>query len=181
MLLTNYSKYIFPLKTTIKLSYNGTILNYFQVQNSLINNLQSISNSATLSLITKPKKYFNGELNINYITSASKNKSQKVSVGKPINTLNTNFVSTLSFNENTFLQFEANHIFQHTINDIKVLLLDVKLNHTLPKTKTDIGIKAINIFNQQRFVINNIDGLQVSTNDYWIRPFTILLTASFRF
>ena len=181
MVLSSYSKYIFPIKTTVKINYNKTFLNYFQVQNGVINNLLSTSQSITLSVITKPKWYFNGELNINYFTAQSKNQTKKTTVGQPLRIINTNFIGTLNFNENTFLQAEANYLFQkiNGVNDI--FLTEVKFVHTIQKTKTDIGIKAMNILNQRRFIISSIDGLQASTNEFWIRPFTLLLTASFRF
>lgn len=182
MLMSNYSKYIFPLKTTVKLSYNTTLLEYFQVQNGMVNNLQSSTRSTTLTVITKPKWYFNSELSINYLTAQSKNKTQSNAVANPIKIINTNFISTVNFNESTFLQVETNYIFQKTSNrNNKVFLTDLKLNHTIKKTKTDIGIKAINIFDQNRFIISSINGLQFSINDYWLRPFTLLFTASLRF
>lgn len=181
LFLANFSKYIFPLKTTIKAAYNGTILNYFQVQNNFISNLRSVTHSTSLTIATKPKWYFNSELSINFITSLSKNLSINSTIGNPINVLITNFIATFNFRENTFLQAETSYIFQHSSNNNKYFLADVRLNHTIPKTKTDIGIKAINIFNKKRFIITNIDGLQISTNNYWLRPLTLLLTASFRF
>lgn len=181
LVFSNFSKYIFPLKTTLKLGYSATILNYYQIQNDLINNLRSVAHSTSLTIITKPIWYFNSELSINYITSLSKNLSQKAVIGERLNLLKTNFVSTFNFTEKTFVQAEVNHLFQQSNNDNTLLLADIRFTHTLSKTKTDIGIKAINIFNETRFIITHIDGLQVSTNDYWLRPFTLLLTATFRF
>ena len=181
MVLANYSKYIFPLKTTIKFGYNGTGLNYFQIHNNLINNLRSITHSTNLSIITKPKWYFNCEINFNYMTSKSKNVTQNTMVGKPINIFNTNYIATYNFSENTFIQIEASHIVQKSSNNNGIFLTDFLINHTIQKTKTNIGIKVINIFNESRFVITNLDGIQVSTNDYWLRPLTIMLSASFRF
>ncbi|WP_298413640.1 hypothetical protein, partial [Hydrotalea sp.] len=174
MLLSNLSKYIFPLKANLRLNYSGTALNYFQVQNNQINHPSSLTHSTTLIMTVKPKSYFNSEFSINYVVASTKNKSNNSAIGRPINILTTTFISTYNFTNSTFMQIEGNYVSQKSNKVNNIFLLDMRLNHTIAKSKTDIGIKVVNIFNQTRFLINSIEGLQVSTNDYWVRPFTFL-------
>lgn len=182
LVVTSYSKYIFPLKTTFKASYNGSWLQYYQVQANVVNQLRSLTHNAGIALTIKPVWNFNTELGLNYMVSATRNISQESNIGKPVTLLTSNLVSTYNFSDNLFLQADINYVAQSAEGSSNhYALADARLNYTIPKTKTDIGIKAINLFNERRLYVRSIDGLQVSANDYWLRPCTVMLTGSFRF
>lgn len=182
LVLSNFSKYVFPIKATVKASYSGSVLDYNQVQNNVITKLKSISNNFTASINSKPVWYFNTELSVNYLTSLTKNISSKNNVGGVNKVITTMLQSTFNLNENFYLQGEINHLYQSgNGNSNKFLLFDARLNYTIKKTKTDVGFKAMNIFNERRFIITDTSGLQVSSNDFWLRPLTLLLNVSFRF
>ncbi|WP_316753499.1 carboxypeptidase-like regulatory domain-containing protein [Pedobacter gandavensis] len=182
LVLSNFSKYIFPIKATIKAGYSGSVLDYNQVQNNVVTKLKSISNNFSTSINSKPVWYFNTELSVNYLTSLTKNISLKNNITGVNKVISTVLQSTYNVNENFYLQAEVNHLYQsNNGNSNKFILFDAKLNYTIKKTKTDVGFKAVNIFNERRFIITDIDGLQVSSNDFWLRPLTLLLNVSFRF
>ena len=182
LLLTTVSKYFFKLKGTIKTGYSGTMLTYNQIQNNIVNSLRGVSHNLNASFSAKPFWNFNYELSFNYTTSASKNLSTNSNIGGNFNLLNTQLETVLNIRENLFIQLLANHSFQKSNNNNNsYLLADLKLSYTIPKTKTDIGFKVINIFNEKVYKISNVDGVVISTNEYWLRPSTLLLFASFRF
>ena len=182
LFLTNVSKYFFKLKGTIKTGYSGTMLTYNQLQNNIVNNLRGISHNLNASFAAKPFWNFNYELSLNYTKSVSKNLSSKSNIGGSFKLLNTQFESVVNITENLFLQLFANYSIQKTNkNSNSYMLADTKISYTIPKTKTDIGFKVINIFNTRVYKISNVDGVLVSENEYWLRPTTLLAFFSFRF
>lgn len=182
LFLTNVSKYFFKLKGTVKTGYNGSIITYNQVQNNIVNNLRGISHSLNASFAAKPFWNLNYELSLNYTNSVSKNLSTKSNIGGNFKLLNTQIESVVNITENLFIQLFANYSIQKTDNNSNsYLLADTKISYTIPKTKTDIGFKIINIFNTRAYKISNVDGVLVSENEYWLRPTTVLAFFSFRF
>jgi hypothetical protein len=182
LLISGLSKYLVPLKTTIKTGINSSFTRFYQLQNNSINHLYSQSHQLNLTVSSRPAWYFNCEANINYQVSKAVNLDTKKQTGNPVHTWNNSFVTNLNFTENIFLQAEANHIVQSASGKKNsFVLVDGKCNYQIKKTKTDIGIKAINILNTRQFSITDINGTQVSTNSYRLRPFTLLVYASFRF
>jgi len=182
LFLLSFSKYIFPLKTTVKINLNSTLSNYNQLQNNVVNKLKNVSHNISGTVLFKPIWYFNTELNMSYLNSLTKNvTTDNFPLGR--NTwMNTTFKTTVNLKENFYVQGELSHMHQQTTNSKNsFLLVDAKINYTLSKTKTDIGLQLINISNQRRLIINDFDGLKASMNSYWIRPLTLMLAGTYRF
>jgi|GEM_PF-6934328 len=179
MFLSNISKYIFTWKTTLKFSYNSTFFKYYQYQNNVVSKLQSNSQNFSISVVAKPFEFINAELNSNLFISKTKNISLSQQIGVPLWLSNTDFTTTINLTTNLFVQVMANYVWQK--NNLENIFTDAKINYTLAKSKMDFGIQVYNIFNQKRFIVSNINGLQFSTNNYWIRPLTFMAYATFRF
>ncbi|WP_346239484.1 hypothetical protein ABDK00_007190 [Niabella insulamsoli] len=182
MVLTSYSKYLIPFKTTIKANYSSTFLQYFQLQNLQTSQLKGSSQNLNLSIVGKPKWYFNFELNSSIYASKVKNITLEKQVGDILYLWSLGFNPTISFNEHIYLQVWFNHLTQKDgSNKNRNSKFDSKLNYSIKKAKTDVGIQAYNILNQKRYIQSNYNGLQFSTYDYWIRPFTFMAYFTFRF
>lgn len=182
MFLSGASKYFVSLKTTIKTLLNSTLNRFFQLQNNTIHSLNGESHQVNIIVTSRPVWFVNIEANTFYLYSRTKNRQTNKQVSDPIYTWNNSFSATVNLRENIFIQAETSYIVQYISSaKNKFLLTDMKCNWLLKKTKTDLGIKAINIFNTGLFTTTSINGNMVNTLSYSLRPFTIMAYASFRF
>ena len=175
------SKYLFPLKTTLRVNYKFRYRVSPFLQNGILFNNTNTSNDFFLGFNTKVAKWLFAKYESAYsmliMQNASSNKKSKVSQFRQSASADIIPNSALSF------RFEAENYRVQNGEQFSqsFYFLDFSLKYKLVKPSLDCELLCLNITNNSQFIRNEVYSNSISSSSFSIRPRNLVFRVSFNF
>ena len=168
----NISKYLYKLKTNMKLGIQFSETKYPLSQNNIIRNY----NLKSISISGKISKEFSKKVSVQY--GLIYNNNQNKEIEKTANPTTTNLIT-----QNILLdvaskicdvKIAVEHNYFQYKNSQTFFSGNINLSKKLNKKPIDISLDILNILNQKKFITSGFDGSNLSITNFNLRPINIL-------
>lgn len=175
---TNISKYIFDLKTNVKVSYNFNEVNQSQLNNFILLPFNNEVHSLKFNLNPKFSSIigFSSEYGIIYNFNTNKNNNFKTKV--IIQNSQNNF--DVSFSESLNLRVSNEIIIYKNISKNVNHFLDAFINYKKQGSKFEYLLKWNNILNKKTYILESNSDFFTNTNQFLLRPTNILFSIIYK-
>ncbi|TXI98514.1 MAG: carboxypeptidase regulatory-like domain-containing protein [Chryseobacterium cucumeris] len=168
----NISKYLYKLKTNIKMGLQFSETKYPVSQNNIIRNY-SLN---TISLSGKVAKEFSKKVSIQYDLNYSNNQNKEIgkAAASTITHLITQNILLDVANKICDAKISLEHNYFQFKNNQTFFTGNINLSKKLNKKPIDISLDILNILNQKKFITSAFDGSNLSITNFNLRPINIL-------
>jgi len=176
MLLTAISKYLFPIKGTLRFGINASVNHLDQIENNVL--LHVINKTLDLNgdISAKLSKNYNFSYRVDYLIANNYDKGYPAANGTTTDEVAQKLTFTYYLRSNLYFQ-TANQL--QTLRSAQthsdIFFDDLKFCYTLTKSKTDISLSSLNTFNHRGYVSQSLNLNSSELYSYQFRPRTILL------
>lgn len=180
MVMANISKYIFDWKSTLRLGLNWSQFKQSQIQNNYIIPLKNQSLSLELEFDAKLSERFNFNYNGSYQISRNWGTEASLPLSNKVLSGTQKLTATYFIKPELYLQsYNEYRLLRSDQTKGNIFLNDLKIQYTLPKTKTDVGLLLTNTFNKKNYLYESLDFTSSVIQAYSLRPRTVLLNVRF--
>jgi hypothetical protein len=176
----NISKYLFDWKSTIRLGVNWSRFKESQIQNNFVIPVSNQSINFELELDAKLSERFNFNYSGAYQVSRTMRQDASADLSNRVSSatqkLNITYFIKQEFYVECYNEYRLLQSFQTRGN---VFFNDLKVQYSLPKTKTDIGLLLSNTFNKKSYLYESLDFTSSVIQTYQLRPRTVFLNVRF--
>jgi hypothetical protein len=177
----NISKYIFDWKSTVRLGLNWSQFSESQIQNSSIIPVKNQSVNYELEFDAKLSERFNFNYSGSYQLSRAVSKKTLINaLSNKVRSASQKLTVTYFIKPELYVQcYNEYRLLQSYRSKGNVYFNDLKIQYSLPNTKTDIGLSLSNTFNKKSYLYESLDFTSSVIQNYILRPRTIFLNVRF--
>jgi hypothetical protein len=168
------------LESTLRLGINWSRFKESQIQNNFIIPVSNQSVNLALELDAKLSERFNFNYSGAYQVSRTMRRDAPADLSNRVRSTIQKLSVTYFIKPELYIQcYNEYRLLQSYQTRGNVFFNDLKVQYSLPKTKTDISLSLSNTFNKKNYLYESLDFTSSVIQTYQLRPRTVFLNVRF--